>query len=113
MEEGWEGNKESADSRMSLMMLELARDREVRSRPDFGTGNIVDQTQWHNHDINRGFQNHGVHRQADGVRFQSSRQRNLPSQQACHAGGTDSAGQLRGVGGFDCGLLLVSWSALQ
>ena len=69
MEAGWEGDTESVNARERLMREELARDREVRKLRDFGSGSIVDQKSWHNNDINRGFQNRGVHRQATSVRF--------------------------------------------
>ena len=64
MDSGWEGKVESQDSRIRLMQEELARDREVKSLADYGSGSIVDQRSWHNHDVNKGFQNHGVHRQS-------------------------------------------------
>ena len=67
MESGWEGKSESDALRIKLMREELARDREVKARSDFGSGSIVNQKSWHNNDINRGFQNRGVHRQAGMV----------------------------------------------
>jgi hypothetical protein len=69
MEEGWQaGNVETADVRQRLMMEELARDREVKALTDYGSGSIVDQRSWHNYDVNRGFQNDGVHRQSGMAR---------------------------------------------